>query len=356
MSLDEVVDGEPSATFVISVPLGWSSAVRFLAGRSGHAAQVTFLRRAAPVVLGTALLVGCASSPPDAAPNAPTATETPSGTASIATPAGPGTPTVTKLLVFVVENHSLDQMSSDMPYTFGLAQRYGYATAFTALTHPSLPNYLAIAGGDMFGVTDDDPPSSHAASGQSVFGQAVEMGRTARTYAEGMQGNCALEDGGDRYAVRHNPWTYFVDERAQCEQYDVPLDTFSADVAAGALPNAGMVIPNVCNDAHDSDCDLGDADTWMRAHVGQVLAGPDFASGHLAVVVTADEDDGSQDNKILTTVFHPSQHGNVVDTPLSPYSLTRLYEQVLGAPFLGNAATAPDMAAAFELRVAQPSG
>lgn len=263
---------------------------------------------------------------------------------------------MTKLLVFVVENHSLEQMSREMPYTFGLAQQYGYATAFTALTHPSLPNYLAIAGGDMFGVVDDDPPSSHTAPGPSVFGQALELGRTARVYAEGMPGNCALEDGGDRYAVRHNPWTYFADERSQCRQDDVAMDTFASDVSSGELPNTGMVIPNTCNDAHDSDCDLGDADAWMRKYLGRVLAGPDFASGRLAVVVTADEDDGSQDNKVLTTVLHLSQHGHVVDTPLSPYSLTRLYEQIVGAPFLGHAATAPDLAAAFGLPVAHRSG
>jgi hypothetical protein len=34
---------------------------------------------------------------------------------------------VTKLLVFVEENHSLRQMRSQMPYAFGLAQRFGYA-------------------------------------------------------------------------------------------------------------------------------------------------------------------------------------------------------------------------------------
>ncbi|GAA4692033.1 phosphatidylinositol-3-phosphatase [Nocardioides conyzicola] len=258
--------------------------------------------------------------------------------------------------MLVVENHSLDEMSSEMPYTFGLAQRYGYATASTALTHPSLPNYLAIAGGDRFGVTDDDPPASHAASGPSVFGQALSLGRTATLYAEGMPGTCALEDGGDRYAVRHNPWAYFVDERSLCRQHDLPLDTFAADVADGNLPNAGMVIPNTCHDAHDPDCTLGDADRWMRAHLAPVLAGPDFASGHLAVVVTADEDDGSQGNTVLTAVLHPSQRGHVVGTPLSPYSLTRLYEQVLGASLLGEAATAPDMAAAFGLRVRRRTG
>jgi acid phosphatase len=43
---------------------------------------------------------------------------------------------VTKVLVFIVENHSLSQMKSQMPYTFGLAQRFGYATNYTAIQHP----------------------------------------------------------------------------------------------------------------------------------------------------------------------------------------------------------------------------
>jgi len=48
-------------------------------------------------------------------------------------------------------------------------------------------------------------------------------------------------------------------------------------------------------------------------------------------------------------VIHPSQQGNVVTTPLTHYSLTRLYEDVAGAPYLYNAATAPSMSSAFRL-------
>ena len=262
---------------------------------------------------------------------------------------------VSKVLVVVVENHSLDQMSHDMPYTFGLAEKYGYATDYTSLTHPSEPNYLGIAGGDMFGVTDDGPPSAHVVHGQSVFGQALEAGRTARLYADGMPGPCAPSDGGDRYAVKHNPWAYFVDERDQCAVNDVGLDQLGPDVKAGHLPAVGMLVPNLCHDAHDSDCDLGDADAWMKEQVGEVLAGPDFRSGRLAVVVTADEDDHSQDNKVLTTVFHPGLSHKVVSTPLTPYSLTRLYADVVGAPPLRNAASAPDLAEAFGLDVGPAS-
>src|SRR3954469_22879393 len=55
-------------------------------------------------------------------------------------------PVVTKVLAFVEENHSLAQMQAGMPYTFALAKQYGYASNYAAITHPSLPNYLAIAG------------------------------------------------------------------------------------------------------------------------------------------------------------------------------------------------------------------
>lgn len=272
----------------------------------------------------------------------------PSATSAERPPSAP----VTKLLVFVVENHSRDQMRKQMPATFALAKKYGFATRYRAITHPSLPNYLAIAGGSTFGVTDDSSPASHVLRGASVFGQAIAAGKTAQVYAEGMPRRCALEPGGHRYAVKHNPWAYFADERGLCRRNDVSLSRLAADAASGDLPNAGLAIPNLCHDAHDADCDLSDADTWLHRQLRTVLAGPDFRSGHLAVVVTADEDDHSQRNLVLTTVLHPSQHHHRVRTPLTHYSLTRLYEQVLGVPLLRHAATAPDLAAAFGLPLA----
>lgn len=62
-------------------------------------------------------------------------------------PTNPSPVEVTKLLVFVVENHSLDQMRRDMPETLRFAKQYGYATNYRAIAHPSLPNYLAVTGG-----------------------------------------------------------------------------------------------------------------------------------------------------------------------------------------------------------------
>jgi len=255
---------------------------------------------------------------------------------------------VTKLVVLMVENHSLAQMRSGMPWTFRQAGRFAYATDYRAITHPSLPNYLAIAGGSTFGVADDRPPADHPLSGRSVFGQAIARGLGAKVYADSMPAACALSNSG-RYAVRHNPWTYFIDERSDCGSFDRPLEALAGDATAGNLPEAGMVVPNTCHDAHD--CSLAVADRWMKRTIGTLESGPDWAQGRLAIVVTADEDDRRSGNRVLTVVLHPSLQGKVVDTRLSHYSLTRLYDEVLGAPYLRRARRAPSMATAFGLAV-----
>jgi acid phosphatase len=261
---------------------------------------------------------------------------------------------VTKLLTIVEENHSLEQMKAGMPYLYSLAQRFSYADNYVAIRHPSLPNYLAIAGGDTFGVSDDAGPASHPLGGQSVFGQAIAQGRTAGVYAESMPGNCAQSSSAG-YVVKHNPWPYFVDERALCNVSDTPEAGFGAAVDANALPNAGMLIPNLCNDAHD--CSLGTADSWLKNRLPNILASSDFTNGKLAVVVTADEDDSASGNKVLTVVLHASLDGShkVVSTALTHYSLSRFYSQTNGGSPLRKAAAAPDMAEAFGLTVGPTS-
>jgi acid phosphatase len=161
-----------------------------------------------------------------------------------------------------------------------------------------------------------------------------------------MRSRCEQVNDG-RYAVRHNPWAYFRSERRLCRRHDVPLRQLGADVAAGTLPRVGMVVPDTCSDAHD--CSLRQADGWMRRHVGPVLQGPDFASGHLAVVVTADEDDGHHGNRVLTVVANPALRHEVVRRPLTHYSLSRAYAAAAGIRPLGHADRARSLLRAFGL-------
>jgi hypothetical protein len=333
--------------------------------RTGARVRRTGGITAAAVAAAVSLvLAGCgstSSSPTTTAPTSPSAVSTsphhdslPQPSASHrtrhphpSTSSAPAEPGPSKVLVFMVENHSLGEMQAQMPWTAALAARYGYATAYHAMTHPSLPNYLAIAGGSTFGVADDADPSSHPLSGPSVFGEALAHGETARLYAEDMPGTCVTTPSGE-YAVKHNPWAYFVDERAACDRYDVPLTALTSDARTGSLPNAGMVVANMCHIAHD--CPLGTADAWLRDHVGPVLAGPDFATGRLVVVITADEDDQSGDNRVLTVVASRAMPDHeVVSTPLTHLSLSRLYAEVVGFAPLRGASTSPSLVDAFHI-------
>ena len=306
--------------------------------------------RRAVVLAGALLLTACSAGPGPGASAGRTPTPTIAMPPSASAPAAVASAgVVEKMLVFIVENHSFDEMESEMGSVAGLGDQYGYAQDYSALTHPSLPNYLAIAGGDTYGVTDDDAPSVHPILGPSVFGRTLASGGTAKTYADAMTSPCQQDNGGT-YAVKHNPWGYFVDERDLCDQYDVPLGALAADIDQGALPSVGLVVPDLCNDAHD--CPLSQADAWLAEQIDHVLQGPDWASGRLAIVVTADEDDQTQDNRILTVVAHPGLAHTVATTPLTHYSLARSLADVAGVAPLGNAATAAPLLESFGLTAA----
>ncbi len=273
--------------------------------------------------------------------------------ASSPTPKTVGVHGISKVLVVVEENHSLSEMRSGMPYLYGLARKYGYAMNYQAAGHPSLPNYLAISGGSTFGITDDELPSAHQLRGPSVFGQALSAGKTARLYAESLPSPCATANEGE-FAARHAPWAYYVDERRECERGMVDPGTpgggsLISDIDAGNLPTVGMLVPNLLHDAHDGS--LGEADNWLKGWLPRMMAGPDFRTGRLAIVVTADEDDYTAANKVLTVVVGPGVSSAVVSAPLNHYSLTRLYDDVAGARPLRQAATATSMVKAFGLHV-----
>ena len=300
--------------------------------------------------LAAAMLSGCQASASRA--TSPSVPPPPGGSAPAST--GPG---LTKVLVIMEENHSSDQVfPAGMPYLYSLAKQYGYATAWSAISNPSLPNYLAIFGGSDFNNPQDCLPGpSCSYKGPSVFGQALSAGKTAKTYQEDAGSNCETSNSGD-YDVNHNPWVYFSDETASCQTYDVASGTtssgaLSADVHSGQLPNVGLLSPNLIHDGHNGS--LAQADAWLRSWVPVIQSGPDWQAGRLAIVVTFDEGENSQ--VVPFVMIAPGLHGAVVGTALNHYALTRLLDEVAGVPPLQKAASAPDIAASFGITIGPSS-
>jgi acid phosphatase len=251
---------------------------------------------------------------------------------------------LTKVLVVIIENKGFDRTRRDAPHLRALGDRYGLATNYRAVTHPSRPNYYAISAGSTFGVND----ALTEVPGPTVMSRALDAGRTARVYMESMPAPClAVNDG--RYVARHNPWVLVRGEEADCRRNDVALAALYPDIDAGKLPNVGFVVPNNCNNAHD--CPLSVADAWVNGQVRRIMRGPDWKAGRLLIVLTADEDDRREDNRLLTALLARQLSSTRVDTPMSHFALSRALAAFGHTAPLRDAAGAPDLVGVFGLRV-----
>ena len=309
-------------------------------------------RLAGTVVIAGFLAAGCSSAQRAGAPSATTAATSTAGSppaaSAAASPAASlaarsGRPS--KILVIMEENHSIQQIfPSGMPYLWDLAQRYAYATDWSDVAHPSLPNYLAIFGGSDFNDPQDCAPGAGCTyPGPSVFGQAISRGETARAYEESMPQPCDQGFDGE-YDVNHNPWAYFPSEAASCRADDVPAGTpaggaLAADVRGGALPSVGLITPNLLHDGHDGT--PAQADAWLRTWIPVLMSGPDWRSGRLAIVVVFDE--GETTEQVPFVLMAPGLAGVKISAAANQYALTRLIDKVIGAAPLRKASSAADI-------------
>jgi phospholipase C len=323
---------------------GMSNQRRGFPGRASPAGLRPHRAVAVIMVLAGVLAAGCSPAPAASGPVA-TATGIRSAASSAASPA-PSRGQVRKILVIMEENHSVQQVfPGGMPYLWSLAQRYAYATDWSDVGHPSLPNYLAIFAGSAFNDPQDCPPAPGCSyPGPSVFGQALARGESAKAYEESMPRACDSGFAGE-YDVNHNPWAYFPSEAASCQADDVPAGTpaggeLAGDVRAGALPDVGLVTPNLLHDGHDGT--LAQADAWLRSWIPVLASGPDWRSGRLAIAVIFDE--GETTEQVPSVLMAAGLSGVRYARPANQYALTRLIDAVIGAPPLREAGRAADLA------------
>jgi hypothetical protein len=250
-----------------------------------------------------------------------------------------GTATIQHVVWVVMENHAYGQIigSSQAPYINSLASTYGVATNYYAISHPSLPNYIALTSGSPQGIADDNGPSSHPLNVASIFSQ-LPAGQS-RSLEESMPSNCDRGDSG-QYAVRHDPEAYYTNLGSDCLTYDVPFGS-TPDLSAKFT----FVTPNVCDDMHD--CSVQTGDTFLSSYVPRLLATTQYQAGNTVIFITWDEDDGSSNNHVPTIVISPYTHAVQDSTSYTHYSLLKTTEQLFGLAQIGNATSANSMLGKF---------
>jgi phosphatidylinositol-3-phosphatase len=252
------------------------------------------------------------------------------------------------ILVIIAENHGYRQIIGNphAPNLNRLAKAYGVATKFYGEVHPSKANYIAMLGGDTFGIHDDDafycrsgsadpycekadeiaPYVDHTVTARSLADQLDEQHLTWKGYYEDLPspGSKAIYHPDPQhpvagrptelYASKHNGFIQFrsVQNDPALASKIVGFDRLYRDLARGRIPNYAHIVPNQCNEMHGRDGPNVPPDCRFDNEEGRIARG-DKAIGRLvariqaspiwkdrrntAIVVTWDEDDDPDEKK-----------------------------------------------------------
>jgi phosphatidylinositol-3-phosphatase len=255
-------------------------------------------------------------------------------------PEGSTMPRYAHILIIVEENKGYGLImgpESAAPNIKRLAHAYGLARQFFAEVHPSEANYIAMLGGDTFGIHDDDafycrpgqqdrwcPKSdrsdyvSHTLQARSLMDQLEERGLTWKAYMESLPapGSLAVRwptppapGIPQLYAAKHNGFLNFATVQHDPARVAKVVD-FAAldhDLETGEVPNYAHIVPNQCDDMHGrdrgpevpADCRKGATraliargDRMVGELVGRIMRSPIWsAPENTAIVITFDEND-----------------------------------------------------------------
>jgi acid phosphatase len=251
-------------------------------------------------------------------------------------------PRFSHVVVVMLENKNYASVigAREAPTINRLARRYALFSRYFAVSHPSLPNYLALVSGSTQGITSDC--TDCAVDGQSLADTLAAGGRTWKSYAEGLPSPGFTGAEAGRYAKKHNPFVYFrsvTSDPARLARI-VPLPQFGRDLADNSLPDFSLVVPDLCHDMHD--CPVATGDAWLRSFLPGVLANRQMRGGVVFVVFDeADGDDAMGGGHTVALAVGPTVRSARLRTTLTHYSLLRTIEDAWGLPRLGRSASAP---------------
>jgi phosphatidylinositol-3-phosphatase len=233
------------------------------------------------------------------------------------------------VLVVIEENHSYSQITGnpDAPYLNYLAKHGAYFTHSFAIEHPSQPNYLDIFSGSNQGVTSDAVPPRRFTV-QNLGSELLQKGLGFGGYSEdlpsiGFSGVQYIEGG---YARKHNPWVNFTNIPPYL---NMPFTSFPRDLSK--LPTVSFVIPNLLHDMHDGTVAEGDA--WLKDNLDSYV---NWAQrNNSLLIVTWDEDDQTEGNRIPTIFIGPMVKPGVYHETINHFSVLRTIEDLYSLAHAG---------------------
>jgi hypothetical protein len=260
------------------------------------------------------------------------------------------------IMLIVEENQGYSQIigNASAPYINSLASSYASATKWYGLTDSSLGDYVALINGNI---------GPHGSS--TLVGELAAHGISWKAYMEDMPSVCYKGKGVGNYSKVHNPFVYFhsiTGDPAQCDRVVPFVDKgngFASDLNANTAPSFIYIVPNVCDDMHDSCSPLHNqikqGDQWLKANLPTVFSSSWYTDGGIVIITwdSAKTSDTSGWNTgdgghIPTIVISKTSHGTFPSGG-NHYGTLRAIEEAYGVALLGGSSTAAngDLSPAF---------
>jgi hypothetical protein len=301
-------------------------------------------------------------------------------------------------VIIVLENYRSDKVDPSAigseqfnPFLNKLARENRFETNYFGVWKPSLPNYIAMIGGDFFGVSHDaescfNPDHQKPCNGfdaPNLVDQLEEAHIAWEGLFESMPNTGFLgarfpAADGKLYAQSHNPFVYFKsialasDRLAKLKPF--VLGELKAELADPVSASRLIfLVPNQCHNQHGTlNCKpdavtLAAGDAFLAETVPAIINAPAFTERSVLFIAWDDSNGreaccgarrGGGRIPLIAVTKHPMAVRGT--TPSDHYSLLATIEDGFGLPRLANAKGAatlfdlfPDFA---EKRAAQTSG
>jgi hypothetical protein len=256
----------------------------------------------------------------------------------VAASTGAGTvPSFSHVFIVVEENTDLQTVlaSGRAPTFAALAKQGAVAANYYAISHPSEPNYIALIGGDLFGVNSDSLATRIDAP--TIVNQLEAANKSWKAYMEGLPAAGSLVGQAGNYAKKHDPFVLFtsITEDANRVSHVVPLTQLDQDLAANQVPDYSFIAPDLCHDMHDCGVDQGDP---FLATLSTAIQGSKAWDSKAVLFVTFDEAEGQDASATccgslpgggkvgLIAVSPLARAGYTSQQPYNHYSLLRTVE------------------------------
>jgi phospholipase C len=237
------------------------------------------------------------------------------------------------VVVVIEENRSLVNMhgAAEVPYLNRLAVDGALLADYYAIMHPSEPNYVALFSGDNQGITDDSCP--HVYQKPNLADALAAKKVSFAIYSENLPSvgftGCGSDD--KLYRRKHNPVPDFPTVPAGD---NIPFSDFPSDYSK--LPAVSFVVPNMMDDMHDGT--PAQADVWLKDKLDGYKQWA--MKNHSLLIITFDEDDGADNNRVMTVVLGQDVKPGKYEQKLNHYDLLRTLTDMYGAEPVGAAAQA----------------